>query len=84
MNPNDLSRISLGMSPIFLRNLYQFIIFGEYRCSTYKWRKGTGGGPGYPKDYHQWNLKDAILFTNYGGGKGIRVKKGLPSIHING
>ena len=75
MDPNDKSRICLGRSPLFLLHLYRSVIMGEYKVSTYKWRKGTGGGPGAPEDFHKWNLRDSKLFANYGGGRGTRVKK---------
>ena len=76
MNPNDKTRIDLGRSPLYLKNLYKKIILGEYRRATHKWRKGTGGGPGAPENFHNWNQRDAKLFANYGGGKqGVRVKK---------
>ena len=69
MNPNDEDRIKLSRSGTWLNVLYKKLM-AEYKVAMYKWRSGTGGGSGTPKDYHKWNTRDAKLFSNYGGMKG--------------
>ena len=75
LDPNDKDRIALGRHPLFLLGMYKTVVMGEYKTATHKWRKGTGGGPGYPENFHNWNERDTTLFANYGGGKGTRIKK---------
>ena len=75
LDPNNKGRIAPGHHSLFLLGMYKTVVMGEYKITTYKWRKGTGGGPDFPENFHKWNLRDTKLFANYGGGKGTRIKK---------
>ena len=35
-----------------------------------KWKKGTGGGPGSPVNYENWQDRDDELFANYDQSRG--------------
>ena len=36
-----------------------------YNEAMAKWRKGTGGGPGFPENYCQWESREKDWFSNY-------------------
>ena len=74
IKPNNVTRIGISRNAAWLMELYKKLM-SEYRISMHKWKSGTGGGSGAPKDYDNWNTRDQKLFSNYGGGKGTRVQK---------
>ena len=75
IDPNNPSRIDIKRSGSWLYELFKKVL-AEYKVAMHKWKSGTGGGSGAPKDYHQWDKRDAKLFSNYGGIKGgVPVKK---------
>lgn len=64
LDPNDASRFSLIRDGIWLSNLYKAII-KDYKVSFEKYTKGTGGGPGDPCDYHDWENRPDVTFHRY-------------------
>ena len=70
IDPNDLSRIQIERDHKFLRSVY-FTELKLYNKATKKWQKGTGGGPGYPENFCDWQARDGEHFANYtSAGKG--------------
>ena len=39
--------------------------FSLYKHAMRKWTKGTGGGPGYPENYCDWEERSDDIFARY-------------------
>ena len=44
----------------------------DYNTASKLWKLGTGGGPGAPENFSDWNNRDGEIFTNYGPWTGTR------------
>mmetsp|Transcript_10433 Transcript_10433/g.19514 ORF Transcript_10433/g.19514 Transcript_10433/m.19514 type:complete len:267 (-) Transcript_10433:281-1081(-) len=70
LNPNDQSCFSTtGKDSKWLTSLYKDIISDYYRVSFEKYSKGTGGGPGDPADYSDWERRPDVTFDRYSNCK---------------
>jgi len=47
--------------------MYEFIL-KKYKDAMVKWTKGTGGGPGAPEGYENWETRNDEWFQNYASG----------------
>ena len=65
MDPNDINSITRDRDFKFLKNLYTKVM-KEYNFAMGKWKEGTGGGPGRPENYNDWEQRDGEAFTTYG------------------
>jgi hypothetical protein len=68
LNPNDQSCFTIGRDGKWLTTLYKDIM-SDYRVSFEKYSKGTGGGPGDPADYSDWERRPDVTFDRYSNGK---------------
>jgi len=70
IDPNDPSRVKITRTYAWLRSVWSSEI-KNYNVATKKWTKGTGGGPGYPENFSNWQARDGEYFANYASaGKG--------------
>ena len=69
INLNLPDRICIQRDHVWLSNLYLRNL-KDYRRAMHKWKQGTGGGPGAPEHYADWNTRDDWTFSAYGGHKG--------------
>ena len=68
-DPNDPARIAIERDFIWCKKVY-IDWLKMYNIAMKKWKKGTGGGAGYPENYCNWNTRDTELFANYHGTAG--------------
>ena len=68
-DPNDPARIAIKRDFVWCTKVYRDWL-KMYNVAMKKWKKGTGGGSGYPENYCNWNTRDDELFSNYHGAAG--------------
>ena len=68
-DPNDPARIAIERDYVWCKKVYVDWL-KKYNVAMKKWKKGTGGGPGYPENYANWNTRDTELFGNYHASAG--------------
>jgi len=82
-NPNDPVRIAIFRDWKWLRDLWKNEIRGDYDKSNKAWRAGTGGGPGAPENYENWETRAPEMFENYTKvGKTKSTKKYLAWVYM--
>lgn len=53
MDPNNKLRINIKRDSKFIRSVYNDTM-RHYHKASEKWKSGTGGGPGCPANYENW------------------------------
>ena len=64
IDPNDSNRKRKIWSGIDVKLKHEFIL-KKYKDAMVKWTKGTGGGPGAPEGYENWETHKDKWFQNY-------------------
>ena len=64
MDPNNINSITRNRDYKFLKNLYTKVM-KEYNFAMGEWKEGTGGGPGRPENYNDWDQRDGEAFATY-------------------
>jgi hypothetical protein len=65
MDPNDPERIAITCDYTWLKKLW-FDELKEYNRALTNWQLGTGGGPGMPENFKNWDTRDDEIFARYG------------------
>jgi hypothetical protein len=65
LDPNEESRIIIPRDYTWAKQVWQHSVLKPYNAAMKKWHKGTGGGPGAPEDYSNWENRDQELFSGY-------------------
>ena len=64
MNPHDFKRIGIPGDGLWIKNMIDARI-KWYRVANFLWKEGTGGGPGDPENYCNWEDQDTEQCQNY-------------------
>ena len=65
LDPNEDTRIAIPRDFAWAKQVWKVDVLKPYNIAMKKWHKGTGGGPGAPEDYSNWENRDDELFAGY-------------------
>ena len=63
-NPNNLQRIELAWQEKDLISLFRHVLSLYNQCMHF-YTMGTGGGPGYPENFNNWQARDSEWVAMY-------------------
>lgn len=63
-NPNNLQRISLAWLEKDVISLFRHVLSLYNQCMQF-YTMGTGGGPGYPENFNNWQVRDSEWVAMY-------------------
>jgi len=65
LDPNKESCIAIPRDFVWAKQVWKVNVLKPYNNAMKKWHKGTGGGPGAPEDYSNWENRQEELFSGY-------------------
>ena len=64
VNPHNPNSIAIKWNGSDVKH-FIVVIIKEYKPVLVNWIKGTGGGPGAPKNYEDWKEMNGSFFSGY-------------------
>jgi hypothetical protein len=64
-NPNDMTRTSIGCDGAWMKETWKSSIRMHIVLQMKKWQMGTGGGPGAPELFENWQSQAPAAFESY-------------------
>ena len=64
IDPNDKRNHNVLVDGIDVKNQFKQVLL-LYKETMRKWTQGTGGGPGAPENYSNWNIRENEKFSKW-------------------